>query len=283
MTEQEGPEQPTQPEPTTKSACRPGWSSRSSSIAVFAGVIAAKYLSPSSAGETARQGFRVGDIGPQRRDRRLRGALEDGQAHLRAVPLAELTVVPRDLGGRRQGNPRIPGQGRLRERHHRRCLGAAAGVEVLVPVHPDIVLRRRPTARSRTPTPGRCLRARCGLGSTSWSPSERRVAGTGADRRAPWGPVAFGIAFLGGLVAGLGPCVLPMIPAVFGYVTGQVGESEGRSPLASGAGALGRVRTGNEPRLRSDRCDSRSDRPCTDRRRVGLLRRGSHLRGDRSA
>ena len=39
------------------------------------------------------------------------------------------------------------------------------------------------------------------------------------------GRSAFGIAFVGGLVAGLGPCVLPMIPAVFGYVTGQVGES----------------------------------------------------------
>lgn len=51
---------------------------------------------------------------------------------------------------------------------------------------------------------------------------------------AAWGPAAFGIAFLGGLVAGLGPCVLPMIPAVFGYVTGQVGESEGKSPLVQG-------------------------------------------------
>lgn len=32
----------------------------------------------------------------------------------------------------------------------------------------------------------------------------------------------FGVAFLGGMVAGFGPCVLPMLPAVFGYVTGQV-------------------------------------------------------------
>lgn len=48
---------------------------------------------------------------------------------------------------------------------------------------------------------------------------------------AVWGPVAFGIAFVGGLVAGLGPCVLPMVPAVFGYVTGQVGESDEGSPL----------------------------------------------------
>ncbi len=51
---------------------------------------------------------------------------------------------------------------------------------------------------------------------------------------AVWGPIAFGIAFVGGLVAGLGPCVLPMIPAVFGYVTGRVGESEGGSPLVRG-------------------------------------------------
>lgn len=43
------------------------------------------------------------------------------------------------------------------------------------------------------------------------------------------GPAAFGIALLGGVVAGFGPCILPMIPAVFGYITGSVGrgESEG--------------------------------------------------------
>jgi cytochrome c-type biogenesis protein len=35
---------------------------------------------------------------------------------------------------------------------------------------------------------------------------------------------AVGIAFLGGMVAGFGPCVLPMLPAVFGYVTGRVAE-----------------------------------------------------------
>jgi cytochrome c-type biogenesis protein len=42
---------------------------------------------------------------------------------------------------------------------------------------------------------------------------------------------AFGVAFVGGMVAGFGPCVLPMIPAVFGYVTGQVAEA----PVSSGA------------------------------------------------
>lgn len=41
------------------------------------------------------------------------------------------------------------------------------------------------------------------------------------------GPAAFGIALLGGLVAGLGPCILPMIPAVFGYITGTVGGESG--------------------------------------------------------
>lgn len=35
---------------------------------------------------------------------------------------------------------------------------------------------------------------------------------------------AISIAFLGGLVAGFGPCVLPMLPAVFGYVTGTVAQ-----------------------------------------------------------
>lgn len=45
---------------------------------------------------------------------------------------------------------------------------------------------------------------------------------------------AFGVAFLGGLVAGFGPCVLPMLPAVFGYVTGTVV----RDPTAERPSAL---------------------------------------------
>ena len=40
------------------------------------------------------------------------------------------------------------------------------------------------------------------------------------------GAGALGVAFLGGIVAGFGPCVLPMLPAVFGYVTGHVADSE---------------------------------------------------------
>ena len=41
------------------------------------------------------------------------------------------------------------------------------------------------------------------------------------------GAAAFGVAFLGGMVAGFGPCILPMLPAVFGYVTGTVAGGEG--------------------------------------------------------
>lgn len=44
------------------------------------------------------------------------------------------------------------------------------------------------------------------------------------------GIAAFGIAFLGGLVAGFGPCVLPMLPAVFGYVTGTVSRDPADEP-----------------------------------------------------
>jgi cytochrome c-type biogenesis protein len=54
------------------------------------------------------------------------------------------------------------------------------------------------------------------------------------------GLAAAGIAFLGGMVAGFGPCVLPMMPAVFGYVTGRVAEVGDDAPprvaLARGLG-----------------------------------------------
>lgn len=52
------------------------------------------------------------------------------------------------------------------------------------------------------------------------------------------GPVAFGVAFLGGLVAGFGPCVLPMLPAVFGYVTGEVAKAPGSSAKEAWSRAL---------------------------------------------
>jgi len=52
----------------------------------------------------------------------------------------------------------------------------------------------------------------------------------GLANGSPLGIAAAGIAFLGGMVAGFGPCVLPMMPAVFGYVTGRVGEADGDAP-----------------------------------------------------
>lgn len=54
------------------------------------------------------------------------------------------------------------------------------------------------------------------------------------------GIAAFSIAFIGGLVAGFGPCVLPMLPAVFGYVTGMVARKpEDEEPRAVLVRALG--------------------------------------------
>lgn len=54
------------------------------------------------------------------------------------------------------------------------------------------------------------------------------------------GAAAFGVAYLGGLVAGFGPCVLPMLPAVFGYVTGMVTRDPAEErPRALLARALG--------------------------------------------
>jgi cytochrome c-type biogenesis protein len=43
-------------------------------------------------------------------------------------------------------------------------------------------------------------------------------------------PAAVTVALLGGVVAGFGPCVLPMLPAVFGYITGRVGEGSDTAP-----------------------------------------------------
>lgn len=51
---------------------------------------------------------------------------------------------------------------------------------------------------------------------------------------AAFGPYALGIAFIGGLVAGLGPCVLPMLPAVFGCVTGSVADGDAARPVLRG-------------------------------------------------
>ncbi len=62
---------------------------------------------------------------------------------------------------------------------------------------------------------------------------------TYADRLASGdatGLAAFVVALLGGLIAGFGPCVLPMVPAVFGYVTGRVADppSGARAPWRRG-------------------------------------------------
>ena len=100
---------------------------------------------------------------------------------------------------------------------------------------------------------------------------------------AAWGPVAFGIAFLGGLVAGLGPCVLPMIPAVFGYVTGQVGESEGRSPLVRGLALSAVFVLGMSLVFAAIGAIAGLIGTRLDRGGVGLLRCGDGLRGDRLA
>ncbi|NTW28006.1 MAG: hypothetical protein HGA39_01385 [Coriobacteriia bacterium] len=40
------------------------------------------------------------------------------------------------------------------------------------------------------------------------------------------GILALGIAFAGGVLGGFSPCVLPLVPAVLGYVTGSVGRTE---------------------------------------------------------
>ena len=52
------------------------------------------------------------------------------------------------------------------------------------------------------------------------------------------GPAAFGLALLGGLVAGFGPCILPMVPAVFGYITGTVAGADESVPQAAPLRAL---------------------------------------------
>ncbi|MDP2299982.1 MAG: cytochrome c biogenesis protein CcdA [Coriobacteriia bacterium] len=54
------------------------------------------------------------------------------------------------------------------------------------------------------------------------------------------GIAAFSVAFLGGIVAGFGPCVVPVLPAVFGYVTGMVvRDPEDEAPRVMLIRALG--------------------------------------------
>lgn len=45
--------------------------------------------------------------------------------------------------------------------------------------------------------------------------------------------VSFAVALLGGVLAGFGPCVLPMVPAIFGYITGSLpGEAVATGSVA---------------------------------------------------
>ena len=52
------------------------------------------------------------------------------------------------------------------------------------------------------------------------------------------GALAYGIAFVGGILAGFGPCVLPMLPAIFGWITGtSASEAAKAAQTASADGA----------------------------------------------
>ena len=48
------------------------------------------------------------------------------------------------------------------------------------------------------------------------------------------GAIVYGIAFVGGILAGFGPCVLPMLPAIFGWITGtsasEIAKSNAEAP-----------------------------------------------------
>ncbi len=50
---------------------------------------------------------------------------------------------------------------------------------------------------------------------------------------------SFPLAFLGGVIAGFGPCVLPMIPALFAYLTGHLPEAETADLQLATARSLG--------------------------------------------
>jgi len=53
------------------------------------------------------------------------------------------------------------------------------------------------------------------------------------------GVVPLAVAYAGGVLAGFGPCVLPMMPVVFGYVTGRVaGTAEERASTGQHASYL---------------------------------------------
>ncbi len=52
--------------------------------------------------------------------------------------------------------------------------------------------------------------------------------------------LSFAIALLGGVIAGFSPCVLPMVPAIFGYVTGALpGAADARETTVRSLGLVG--------------------------------------------
>ena len=53
------------------------------------------------------------------------------------------------------------------------------------------------------------------------------------------GAIVYGIAFVGGVLAGFGPCVLPMLPAIFGWITGTSASEIAKSNAAEVAIADG--------------------------------------------
>ena len=52
-------------------------------------------------------------------------------------------------------------------------------------------------------------------------------------------PLAYGLAFLGGLATGFTPCAYPILPVTVGYLGSRGGGSRGRTVLLSAAYALG--------------------------------------------
>jgi cytochrome c-type biogenesis protein len=74
----------------------------------------------------------------------------------------------------------------------------------------------------------------------SWAETLAQQLSTGA-----FGSTQLLVAFAGGLLAGFGPCVLPMMPAVFGYITGSVasaGSSSADSPAKTADARAGYAR-----------------------------------------
>src|SRR5512134_1654954 len=56
-------------------------------------------------------------------------------------------------------------------------------------------------------------------------------------------PVAYALAFAGGLATGFTPCTYPILPVTVGYLGSRGGGSRGRTALLSAAYALGMALT----------------------------------------